>query len=295
MNLAYGLELLLRGISIGCIYGLVAVGYNIVYSTVNVFNIAHGDLLMAAAMLAFLLHVGLGLPLAAVALLIILAVIMISLIEERIAVRPLLKQGHGHFGWIISTLGFSIVLTSLAEIFGGTQTNAFPKIFSDMPVKIFGITVVPEYIFFIFLALVLTSLLEVFYRKTIWGKAMVATAQDQDAASLRGIDVKKIAMLAFAFAAVIVAITGFFLVPIVFASASVGKLMSMKGFIALAIGGIGNNIGAMIGGIVIAVVEIISIQFIHAGYQDSISFIVLLVTLLIIPKGLFGQADERQV
>lgn len=294
MNITYGLELLLRGISIGCIYGLVAVGYNIVFSTVNVFNFAHGDLLMAATMLAFILHVGLGLPLAAVAVLTIVIVILVSLVEERIAVRPLLK-GHGQFGWMISTLGFSIVLTSLAEIFGGTQTNPFPKIFSDLPVKIFGITIVPEYIFFIFLAFVLTLLLEVFYRKTIWGKAMVATAQDQDAASLRGIDVKKIAMLAFAFAAVIAAITGFFLVPIVFASASVGKLMSMKGFIALAIGGIGNNIGAMIGGMVIAITEIVSIQFVHAGYQDSVSFLVLLVTLLIIPKGLFGQADERQV
>ncbi len=289
------LNVSLRGLATGAVYALIGMGFNITFATTSIFNFAHGEFFMIGTMVGVFFAASLGWPLVPALIVTVLVAAIIGIVEERIAVRPAEKYGHSAFGWLLSTLGFSIFLSSGFAIVMGADVRQFPRIFSDRPADLGGVLVVPQQIALIVLALLMGAFLDFFFNRSLYGRAMGAVAQDREAAALRGIPVTTFSMLSFALSAAVAAIAGFFVAPITTAFAAIGSVYLFKGFIACAIGGIPELRGALVGGLLLGMIEAFGAQYIGAGYRDAVTFAVLLAVLAVRPGGLFGTQLARAV
>lgn len=288
MDLEHIINIALRGLAAGAIYGLVGMGFNVTYATTNVFNFAHGEFVMIGAMAGVFLAADQGWALIPALIAVLVLAAFIGMVEERFAVRPASKYGHAAFGWFLSTLGVSIVLASGFALLMGSDVRRFPTIFSEQATRVGDVLVVPQQIALIVLALLAGFGLSVLYSRTLFGRALGAIAQDRDAAALRGLPVSSLAMLSFGISAALAALTGFMIAPLTSAFAAMGALFLFKGFIAAAVGGIPDIKGAMVGGFLLGLIEAIGTDYIGAGYRDAVTFAVLLIVLLVKPAGLFG-------
>jgi branched-chain amino acid transport system permease protein len=288
---------LFAGLAIGSIYGLVGVGYTIIFNATRVFNLAQGDLVMVGVMGSYFLMVVLGAPTWAAFPAIVVFVAAIAALEERFIVRPFLtKAGSSSFGWFISTLGFSAALESIvAASFGNHAIVAIP---SPLPLRSFQIgSVVLGYreLLVIGTFVVLVVLLDVFYRRTWTGRAMRATAEDREAATLRGVNAASMSQLSFIMAGVLAGIAGFVIAPIVFSDPTVGINFTLKGFVALAIGGFGSLRGAVIGGLLLGVSEQMFDAYVSAKFEILVGLILLTLILNFRTEGLFPTTSARSV
>lgn len=289
------IELLLRAASAGSIYALIALGYNVVFATTNILNFAHGESFMVGTLVAFVLRVAFGVPLGLSLLAAILLGVAMGLITEAAAVHPVVRKAPGSWGWLLSTLGLGTLVRRLAEIATRNEAIPVPAILPDRPYNVLGVNVNPQFMVPVLAAILITVGLQFFFTRTMVGMAIMATAQDRDAASMRGVNVRRMSLLAFAIGSAIGALTGFLVSPVTFAYAGVGALFAMKGFVAAAAGGIGSNFGALLGGLLLALVEEVGVLTVGAGYRDVLAVLLILGIMLLRPEGFFGSSPAREV
>jgi branched-chain amino acid transport system permease protein len=290
------LDLFVGGLTAGSLYALVAMGFNILYRPTNVFNFAQGDLVMLGAMLGATAMTVLGLPWFVGAALAMLAVAVLALVEERIAVAPVLNRSASGHGWVITTLAVSMIFANLVGLAWGPDPIAVkpPAPLSTETFDLLGANISSYQIAIVVLTLMLILGIEAFYG-TRAGKAVLAVAEDRDAALLRGINPNRLSSWSFFLGGAVAALTGVLAAPLLYASTGLGPALLLKGFAAAAVGGIGNNRGALLAGYIIGIVEALAAAVLSPGYQLAATFAVMLVILLIRPHGLFGRAEARAV
>lgn len=289
--------LLVNGIAIGSLYAMVGIGLNIAYKPTNVFNLAQGEFVMLGAMLAWLFMSGAGLPWVIAVGVLILGVGMFGMLEERIAVAPHFKAGSHHHGWLTSTLAFSIIIINVAD----KVFQSEPRFVAPVPgtstssINIGVLSFNTHQIAVVVIAVASIFFLTWFYENTMIGKSISAVSEDQDGARLNGINPLHITMLSFGAAAAYCALAGVLASPLLLASTSLGLALLVKGFMAMAVGGVGSNWGTFAGGLLIGCVESIGSLYLSTGSRQLLLLAVLLTILLIRPQGMLGKPEGRTV
>jgi branched-chain amino acid transport system permease protein len=286
------LQFLFSGLTVGAIYALVALGFTLIYSSSDVINFAQGEFVMIGGMATFFLAAA-GVPLPAAMLLAVVAATATGLLLHSLAIEP--ARGASAVTLIIITIGASILLRGVAGIVFDKNFHSLPPLFGAEPWNIGGAAVLPQSVVVLAGAAVIVVLLWAFMNRTLYGKAMIATAANRVAARLVGINTSRIVGLSFAVSAAIGAIGGILVTPIALTSYDVGTLLALKGFAAAMLGGIGSPIGAVVGGLVVGLLEAFGAGYVSSAYKDAIAFIVILVVLFAMPQGLFGRGQVERV
>lgn len=289
------LGLLVAGLTSGAVYALVAMSFSVIFATTGVLNFAQGELFMVGAMLCAVLVGDAGLPVVLALLVTVVATSVLAVVEERLAVRPALKQGRGAMSWVLATLGFAIVLSAVFALVLSPRIRQPPPILDDSPRSMLGVTISLQQLSLIVTAVLVAGLMALFYRRSLVGVAMRAVAQDAEAASMRSIPVSGLGAASFAVSGAVVGLTGFLSAPLFGAYPSMGFAVALQGFIAAAVGGITSIKGAFVGGIALGILEAYASSVIGAGYRTAILFAVLIVVLAVRPAGLFGRLTARAV
>jgi len=293
MSLTLLPDAIAAGLCTGAVYGIVALGYNLVYSATGILNLAQGDLVMAAMMLTWLCVTVWHLPFVVTFVLVLVAVVAISAVEERFVVRPFLGRGDGNIGWFISTIGFSIVVLGVVSVlFGDHPIVPIPSFLSGVGFEVLGVLLVPVQLLVLGALIVLLVALELFLKYTVMGLRMRGTAEDREAVGLRGVDPVAVSRLAFVLGGVIAAVGGFVVGPLVATDVSVGLVLSVKGFIALAIGGFGNLRAGVAAALFLGVAEQVFDLYVNAQYELVVGLVLLLAVLTLKPAG-FSVAARR--
>jgi len=288
------LNTVVTGIAIGSVYGLIAIGYTVAFNATRVFNLAQGDLVMVGVMLAYVLLNVEHLPELLVLLIVVAGVVAVTLVEERVAVYPFLRRSREGIGWFISTLAFALVVETLAFNLYGNRPPL--PVRSPLPVANlnFGpVHISPRLVFPVGILLLILVALELFYRRTWLGLSMRSMAEDRELARMRGVNVSSMSALAFAISGAIAGLAGFVIAPITLANTSIGIDYSLKGFVALAIGGFGSLRGAVVGALVLGVSEQIFDAYVSSTYEIVVGLMLLLVVLVVRPLGIFGTSVRR--
>ena len=283
------IQLLFSGLTLGAVYGLVALSYSTIYATRNVINFGQGELVVLGSLLGVSMVVGGKVPVL-IALVVAAAVVALAaLLVEWLAVRSV-KEVTRNMIWVMSTFGLGICMNQLMQKIWGTDPVRFPKfIGKDEPIQLGQVTMLPQELGVIIIAVVVAVAFEAFRRNTLMGKAVRATAMDRDTASLMGIDTRKVVYGSYALSGALATLCGFLVAPIQFADPNGGVLLSVKGFIALVIGGLGSPIGGFLGGLFLGLLEIGSASLISEVWKDVITFSALILVMLIRPSGFFGR------
>jgi branched-chain amino acid transport system permease protein len=279
------------GLSLGAVYAIIAIGYNIVFTASGVFNFAHAQLMMVGTFLAYWGLAVAHLPVVVVFLVAAVIVGALAVVEERIATRPI----KGTEGQLVTTVGVATLLNGATQLIWGGQPLTVPFLNGNTVWTVFGGRVLPVEMLLIGLAIALAIALIVYSRSSMIGLAALAMAEDREAASLRGVNVRALALGAFAVSGLLAGALGPVIGSKTFAVATLGSALALKGFVALALGGFGSVGGALIGGLAIGMTEEYSARYLGSSYSNLLVFAVLLVVLMAKPTGLFGQVRERMV
>jgi branched-chain amino acid transport system permease protein len=290
------LDVVVAGLTAGSLYCLVAVGFNILFRPTKVFNFAQGELVMLGSMALALLMSQFHWPWLAALAAAMLAVAALAMLEERIAVAPVLKRSASGTGWIITTLAVAMIITNIVGKIWGPEpiVVAAPAPLSNDMMSWGGVNVSSYQLALVLLTLVLVAGVERLYR-SLWGKAALAVAEDRDAALLRGIDPQAIGRWSFALGGAFAALTGCLAAPVLNASTTLGAMLLLKGFAAAAIGGLGSNRGALMAGYLIGLAEAASALLLSPGYHNAVMLVLVLGVLLVRPGGLFSSLEARTV
>lgn len=282
-------QLVSSGLAIGAIYGLVALAYNVIFSTTNIINFAQGELVVLGALLGVTMFAQHQVPVVLAMAAAALVVAAVALLVERLCVRPV-QDVSSNFIWIMSTFGFGIALNVLMQKVWGAEPLPFPKfIGGNEPLQWGGVAMLPQEIGNVAIALVATLLLEWFRRGTVWGKAIRATAQDRRTASLMGINTRQVVWFSYGLSGALATLTGFLLAPVQFADPHSGIVLGVKGFIALIIGGLGSGLGGFIGGLFLGLLEVLSARAFSEVWKDVVTFLALIVVMMVKPTGFFAR------
>lgn len=288
---------LVNGISLGSVYAIIALGYTMVYGIAKMLNFAHGDVIMIGAYVVFTVVSGLGLPpvagiLAAVALCTLLGITI-----ERVAYKPL-RMAASPLAVLITAIGVSYLLQNIALLIYGANTKSFTSVVTVPALKLAEgqLTISGETIVTIAACIVIMAGLTLFIKKTKAGQAMLAVSEDKGAAQLMGINVNATIALTFAIGSALAAVAGVLLCS-TYPSLTpyTGAMPGIKAFVAAVFGGIGSIPGAMIGGILLGIIEILGKAYISSQMADAIVFAVLIVVLLVKPTGILGKKIQEKV
>ena len=301
------LQQLINGITLGSIYGLIAIGYTMVFGIIGMVNFAHGDVFMVSAFIALIafliLTTWLGITSIALALFIVLIVAMLftSLVNwaiERVAYRPL--RGSFRLAPLISAIGMSIFLSNFVQVAQGPRNKPIPPMVQGEFVLLnsndFAVTLSYKQLIIWGVTAVLLAAFWYLVAKTTLGRAQRACEQDQKMAALVGVDVDRTISMTFVIAAALAAVAGtMYLMYYGVVSFSDGFVPGVKAFTAAVLGGIGSLPGAVIGGILIGLIETMWSAYFSIDYKDVAAFSVLAITLIFLPQGLFGRPDVEKV
>jgi branched-chain amino acid transport system permease protein len=286
------LQFIFSGLTVGAVYALVALGFTLIYNASDVINFAQGEFVMLGGMTTvFLALAGVPLPLAAV--LAIVLTVIVGLALYRFAIEP--ARGASAVVLIIITIGASIFLRGAAQVIFDKRFHSLPPWFGNEPIRVGGAAILPQSLVVLAGALVIVVLLWAFIERTLIGKAIVATAANRLAARLVGIDTRRMTGLCFALSAAVGAIAGLLITPITLTSYDVGTLLALKGFAAAMLGGIGSAVGAVTGGLLLGLLEALAAGYVSSQYKDAVAFLVILLVLLALPRGLFGRTPVERV
>jgi branched-chain amino acid transport system permease protein len=276
---------------------MLALGYTVIVRSTGIFNVAQGDLMMFGVLIAYFALDEWHLPQLVSLLVIIAAVVTISLVEERIAVRPFItKSGSSGLGWFISTLGFAFILeTAGTVLYGNRPIQQIPGLLPGKSVYIGSVAIVPKFILALVVMCVMAAILELFYRRSWLGLAMRAVAENREVSALRGIDARRLSQFAFAIAGLVTAIAAFAVAPIASADPTIGLTYGLKAFIALAVGGFGSIRGCVLGGLLLGITEQLFDLYLSSNYEVLAGLLLVLVVLATRPRGLFGVRAVREV
>ena len=286
------LQFAISGITVGMIYGAVALGFTVIYNASHVVNFAQGEFVMLGAMFTvFGISYGLPYPVAAILAIGITCLVSIALYE--LAIRP--ARNAPVFALIIITIGASIFLRGVAQVAFGTSFFSLPAVLGTDSIAIAGAVLQRQSLVVIITTVAMLGGLWLLMSKTLLGKGVVAASNDQMAARMSGINVRSIIRLSFVLSAAIGAIGGIVITPIALASHDMGTLLALKGFAAAMLGGMGNPVGAVVGGLLVGLSEAFSAGYLSSDYKDATAFIIILLVLFIFPSGLFGRETHERV
>ena len=279
------------GLAIGSIYSLVAIGFSMIYRATGLLHFAHPDLMMMGGMIGWTLATRTGLPLVAVFVVAGLAVALLSALIDRFGFRPMRARG-ALLNLVIATIGWSIILVNVALIVWGTAPLAYPESYTPKGRRLGGIVVVPQNLVMLGVGLLAMLVLQAFFARTRTGHALRATAENPVAAQLMGIRVERMMTLTFLLSGFLAGGAGVLVASIVYANFDLG-LIGIKSFAAAVLGGFGQIGGAMVGGLVLGLVETMGAFYVSSAFKDLIAYTLLIVVLLVRPDGLFGAASRR--
>jgi branched-chain amino acid transport system permease protein len=290
------IQLCVSGLAVGCIYAIVALGFVIIYKATDVFNFAQGELMTLGAFICYLFIVQLHIPIIWAFLLTFLATALIGMVTEEIFLRPMV--GEPIFSVIMITVGLSVLLKGIIGLSWGYMIKKFPDFVSENPLSLAGIVISPLHLITIIVTAFLIVAFAAFFKFSKIGIAMRAVASDQDASLLMGISVRKMFGLSWSIAAVVAGIGGILLSSITILHPS-SSFVGIKVFPAVVLGGMDSIVGAILGGIIIGLVENIAGGYIDpivgGGVKEITAFVVLLAILMIRPYGLFGKEEIERV
>ena len=290
------LQYLINGISIGSVYAIIALGYTMVYGIAKMLNFAHGDVIMVGAYISFCVTNYLGLP-AIVSVVAAMAVCtLLGILIEGLAYKPL--RGVPSLAVLITAIGVSYFLQNAAQLIWGSAPKNFSSVVSMKPLHLFNneVVITGEVIVTILASAVIMVALTLFTGKTKTGKAMRAVAEDRGAAQLMGINVNRTISTTFAIGSALAAIAGVLLcstVPTLMPTT--GSMPGIRAFTAAVFGGIGSIPGAMLGGVLLGIIETFSKAYLSTEFSDAIVFLVLIIVLLVKPAGLLGKQIQEKV
>lgn len=293
MALADLIQFCFAGITVGAIYGLVAVGFNVVFNATGAVNFAQGEFAMLGGMLGAAILSATGLPLPVVIVVTVATVTAIGVLLERLAINP--ARGAPVLNLIIITIGASILLKGGVMVTLGKNAAGLPAFSGEQPIRMLGAAILPQALWIVGVALVIMLCLQVFFGRTLLGKAMQAVAIDREAARLVGIKVGRMVMLSFALAAAVGAVAGIIITPITLTIYDAGTMLGLKGFAAAVTGGLGNTLGGIAGGLVLGLLESLGGGLIASELKDVLAFVLLLCLLFFRPRGLFGRVESDRV
>ena len=286
------LQFLFSGVTVGATYALAALGFALIYNASGVINFAQGEFIMLGGMFAALFYqLGLPLPLA-----IVLAVALAALagvLVEKLAIEP---AGNAEVvSLIIITIGASLTIRGLVQVFMGKGTRSLPAFSGEAPLAVMGATLLPQSLWAMGVTAVVVAALAWFFGRTVVGKGMLATAYNKLAAQLVGVNTRFILLLSFLLSAALGAVGGILIAPINYTSYDVGIMLGLKGFVAATLGGLGSGLGAVVGGLLLGVAESMTAGYISSAYKDATPFVLILLILFFRPQGLFGKKGTDRV
>lgn len=290
------LNYLINGLSLGSVYAIIALGYTMVYGIAKMLNFAHGDVIMVGGFVIYVFTSGLGLnPILAVLISIVICTAL-GITIEKIAYKPLRKASS--LAVLITAIGVSYFLQNLALLVFGSDTKLFTSVVKIPAIQIAGgqIVITGETIITIIACFIIMAALTLFIKKTKAGQAMLAVSEDKEAAELMGVNVNATISLTFAIGSGLAAIAGALLCsayPTL--NPYTGSMPGIKAFVAAVFGGIGSIPGALIGGLLLGIIENLSKAYISSQMADAIVFSVLIIVLLVKPTGLLGKKISEKV
>ena len=287
---------LIKGISLGSVYSIIALGYTMVYGIAKMLNFAHGDVIMVGGFVIFTSMSAMGLnPVIAVPIAIIFCTIL-GITIERVAYKPLRKASS--LAVLITAIGVSYLLQNIALLVFGADAKSFTSVITVPPLKLAdgALTISGETLVTIPLCLLIMIVLTLFIKKSRTGRSMLAVSEDKDAAVLMGVNVNKTIAITFAIGSALAAVAS----ALMFSSypsltSTSGAMPGIKAFVAAVFGGIGSIPGAMIGGILLGVIEILGRAYISSQLADAIVFMILILVLLVKPTGILGKKMQEKV
>ena len=287
---AYFVQILVNGFSVGCIYGLIGIGFCVIYNASGIVNFAQGAFVMLGGMITYVLLTTFHFPLVVAGAFATVAVAVIGIIIERVVVRPLWDRNATMFVMILATLAVQIVIERATLILVGDQPKSIP-VFTDLPpIRVAGVSIGYQTLWIVGTSLVLIALLALFFQKTLVGRAMRACSINREAAALQGIQVSRMLALSFALSAALGAIAGILLTPTQFTAFNVGTPFAISGFIAAIVGGFGRPFGAFLGGIALGLAQALAVFGLGSGLKNVAALAVLLAFLFFRPSGILGSA-----
>jgi branched-chain amino acid transport system permease protein len=284
--------LTLNGLAVGCIYGLVALGFVLIYKATELVNFAQGDLLMLGAFVCYMAVVWWGLDYWVAFAIAVVSIAAFGALLDRIVLRRVI--GQQQFAVVMLTIGLGSIFRTFASVTWGSEIYTLPTPFGGVW-KIGGITLSHQYLSIIVGTLVLCAALYAFFNWTRIGIAMQATSQNQLAAYYMGVPVKVIFSLIWAISAGVAAAAGVLLAPVTLIDINMGLAVALKAFAAAVLGGFGSIPGALAGGIIIGLIELYAGATLPDGFKDTMPYIVLLIVLAVRPQGLFGTPGRKKV
>jgi branched-chain amino acid transport system permease protein len=284
-------QLLIGGLATGSLYGMVAIGFVLLWQTSGTINFAQGELVMLPAFLMVLFHVVLHWPFLVALLCTMVVCGLFGLAMQRGLVQPLIKEGV--LVIVLATLGLSLLLRYAALVFWTPQVLFFPKIFSQTPIRLGGVVVTSEDVWVVLIASAMILALWLFIKRTKLGKAMQAVAQNRDTAALLGIRVGSLIGVTFVVNAVLTAAAGVLIAPIYFVRWDMGLFLGLKAFYAAIIGGFNQIHGALIGGLLVGLIETLRAAYLSNSYRDVYVLVFLFLVLMLKPEGLVGVRQVR--
>lgn len=290
------IEQLINGLTIGGMYALVAIGYTMVFGVLELVNFAHGSVYMLGGYITLMLYLGVFDNFGIAFLISILLTALVGYGIDSVGLRRLREKKAPKIAALISTLGMSTIIEQAVQIFFGTDAKPFPQVLDFGKVNILGCAVKWSQIIILLIALVLMAALSLFVNCTRFGKAMQAVAQDSEAARLMGIPVKTVITVTFMLGSALAAVAGT-LVGTYYQSidTAMGFTVGMKSLSSAVLGGVGSLPGAMLGGLLIGIIETLGAVYVSSGYRNAIAFAVLIAIILVKPNGILGKAQTTKV
>jgi branched-chain amino acid transport system permease protein len=285
-------QLIVSGISVGMIYGVIAFGYQLTFATSKTLNFGQGEALMLGALVGLTVQHYIGywamLPV------VLVFGLFQGAVVERLGVRRAVAT-KSEAGWIMATIALGIIFKNVAENVWGRDALKFPSPLSETPIDVGGVRVLPMELVIVFGAIVLMLAVELFNRRSIFGKAVVATAADRDAAGLMGINTGLVITFSYALSSMTASFAGVLVAPVTLTGATMGAVLGLKAFAVAIIGGLSSGLGVVVGGLILGITETMTGYYISSGYKDVPGLVLLLLVLSIKPSGLFGRATIKKV
>jgi len=285
-SVPYLLQYLVSGITLGSIYGMIALGFTLIHNATGIVNFAQGEFVTYGALIAITCSTTLGLPMPVALLVAVAAVTLLGALVERSTIRP--ARGSSVITLIIITIGVSILLRGIAMWIWGPDALPMRHFSGEVPMQIGSAAILPQHVWVMGIVLLTMVALWLLGERTQVGKAMRACAMDREAAQLVGIPATRMVMLSFALSGLLGGLAGAIVAPLAMAQYDMGIMLGLKGFAAAILGGMGNPLGAVLGGISLGILESLGAG-IKSGFKDAIAFGIMLAVLLARPTGILGR------
>ncbi|MBI5571890.1 MAG: branched-chain amino acid ABC transporter permease [Desulfomonile tiedjei] len=286
-------QFIVSGLTTGSIYALIALGFCIIHNATGIVNFTQVDFVSLGGLMMYTFLLGMGLPLVLAFAVAVLVVAGVGALVERFAIRP--AKSRAVIILIFITIGVSILMRGTFKILWGKNQMALPHFSSESPLIIFRAAVLPQSLWILSITLIVVILLHLFFTRTRVGKAMRATSFNSRAAALMGVNVNRMIQFSFALSGALGAVAGIIIVPITTLSYDIGVMLGLKGFAAAVLGGYGNSVGAVIGGLTLGVLESLGAGMISSAYKDVIAFTILVAVLFVKPSGILGYGEKERV